>query len=177
MPAAPGFASILFPSEYADLTLAEAEPDYFPDLNLDQLVVQLCRGRSLERLQPLFWTRLSTVETVHYRQSAIAEPAVAPTPPSYGGAARTTKKTPAGQRGQLTDVTHLLPHTMGGAPAVAETRCSPRGHWAKLSRLAPTCQMPIGLREAHDDGDSRPRAPLSVRRLGKARVRGHSRLR
>jgi len=73
MPAAPRFASILFLPEYADLTLAEAEPDYFPDLNLDQLVVQLCRGRSLEQLQPLFWTRLPTVETVHYRQSAIAE--------------------------------------------------------------------------------------------------------
>jgi DNA mismatch repair protein MutS len=73
MPATSRFASILFPPEDADLPLAETEPDYFSDLNLDQLVVQLCRERSLERLQPLFWTRLPSVEAVRYRQDAIAE--------------------------------------------------------------------------------------------------------
>jgi hypothetical protein len=73
MPGTSTFASILFPPEDADLPLAQEEPDYFSDLNLDQLVVQLCRGRSLERLQPLFWTRLPTVEAVRYRQAAIAE--------------------------------------------------------------------------------------------------------
>lgn len=73
MPATPRFASILFPPDVAGDPLAEAEPDYFPDLNLDQLVVQMCRDRSLERLQPLFWTRLRSVEAVRYRQAAIAE--------------------------------------------------------------------------------------------------------
>jgi hypothetical protein len=67
------FASILFPPEDADLPLAEAEPDYFSDLNLDQLVVQICRNRSLERLRPLFWTRLPSAEAVRYRQAAISE--------------------------------------------------------------------------------------------------------
>ncbi|MGA8246908.1 MAG: hypothetical protein WB797_08380 [Nocardioides sp.] len=73
MPARSRFASVLFLPEDADLPLAETEPEYFCDLNLDQLVVQLCRGRSLERLAPLFWTRLRSVEAVRYRQAAIAE--------------------------------------------------------------------------------------------------------
>jgi hypothetical protein len=73
MPGVSLFASILFPPENAALPLSETEPDYFADLNLDQLVVQLCRGHSLERLQPLFWTRLPSVAAVHYRQAAIAE--------------------------------------------------------------------------------------------------------
>ena len=68
-----GFASILFPAADADLPLADAEPAYFSDLNLDQLVLQMCREHSVEQLRALFWTPLRSVEAVRYRQAAIAE--------------------------------------------------------------------------------------------------------
>lgn len=67
------FASILFAPELADIRLDDHQPDYFTDLNLDQLVRQLCRGRSLERLAPLFWTRLKSADATRYRQEAIQE--------------------------------------------------------------------------------------------------------
>lgn len=67
------FASILFPPELADRALDDTEPTCFSDLNLDQLVVRLSRGRSLQRLQPLFWTQLPSATAVSYRQEAIRE--------------------------------------------------------------------------------------------------------
>jgi hypothetical protein len=60
------FASILF--DAPDLVIEEQPPDYFPDLNLDQLVTSILTGRSEYELAPLFYTRLTANHTVAYRQ-------------------------------------------------------------------------------------------------------------
>ncbi|MGI8524542.1 MAG: hypothetical protein ACR2K3_14745 [Nocardioides sp.] len=67
------FSSVLFLPGAVQEDFASAEPAFFRDLNLDALVVQMCAGRSLQRLQPFFWSGLQSVETVRYRQEVMRE--------------------------------------------------------------------------------------------------------
>jgi len=66
------FASILFPATPPDAELeACLEPDFFGDLNLDQVLAQLTAGpRDEYRLEPFFWLALVQPEAVRYRQDA-----------------------------------------------------------------------------------------------------------
>jgi DNA mismatch repair protein MutS len=62
------FRSILF-DEYepgADIERREV-PDFFTDLNLDQIVASITAGRDEYNLKPFFHTPLSHVETINYR--------------------------------------------------------------------------------------------------------------
>ena len=52
-------------------TLADAAPSFFTDLNLDQVVEAICIGRSEHELEPYFWTPLSSVEQIRYRQDVL----------------------------------------------------------------------------------------------------------
>jgi hypothetical protein len=146
MSGAKGFASILFRPEDADLPLAETEPEYFSDLNLDQLVVQLCRDRSLERLQPLFWTRLSSLEAVSYRQAAIAEieqPEVAEIVARFvSGFARVTQQ--LGLRGQ---VRYAWQQRRCLLDAADEYCRAVRQLSADLDEVQPRCEGIRGLRD------------------------------
>ena len=63
-----GFRSILFDESGpgADIDGREA-PEFFTDLNLDQVVASITAGREEYDLKPFFHTLLNRVETIHYR--------------------------------------------------------------------------------------------------------------
>jgi DNA mismatch repair protein MutS len=70
---APRFESILFDRPTAATELARTEPDFFSDLNLDQVVEALIAGREEYELKPFFWTALHDAETVRYRHHVLRE--------------------------------------------------------------------------------------------------------
>jgi hypothetical protein len=49
------------------------EPEYFADLNLDQVVASVTAGREEYELEPFFWTRLESVEAVAYRHEVFRD--------------------------------------------------------------------------------------------------------
>lgn len=73
MPGPAEFDSVLFVPGAVQEDCATAEPAFFRDLNLDMLVVQMCAGHSLQRLEPFFWSGLQSVETVRYRPEVLRE--------------------------------------------------------------------------------------------------------
>jgi DNA mismatch repair protein MutS len=60
------FHSILFDEPSA--AVAADQPDYFTDLNLDQVVGAITLGRREYDLAPFFFTRLRTADAIAYRQ-------------------------------------------------------------------------------------------------------------
>jgi DNA mismatch repair protein MutS len=60
------FHSIL--SDEPGAAVAAAQPDYFTDLNLDQVVAAITAGRREYDLAPFFHSRLRTAEAIAYRQ-------------------------------------------------------------------------------------------------------------
>jgi DNA mismatch repair protein MutS len=60
------FHSILFDEPGA--AVAGDQPDYFTDLNLDQVVAAITLGRREYDLAPFFYTRLRTADAIAYRQ-------------------------------------------------------------------------------------------------------------
>ncbi|GGK79843.1 MutS-related protein [Mangrovihabitans endophyticus] len=73
MTTAAGFASILFddPADRAGID-ARHEPDVFGDLNLDQVVAAVTRGRETYNLAPYFYTPVHE-RTVGYRHDVLRE--------------------------------------------------------------------------------------------------------
>jgi DNA mismatch repair ATPase MutS len=65
------FASILFEDGF-DVE-ACAEPEFFTDLNLDQIVAALTAGRDEYELAPFFYAPLRDVEAVHYRHHVLSD--------------------------------------------------------------------------------------------------------
>jgi DNA mismatch repair protein MutS len=62
------FRSILFDqSEKSTVVDGREEPEFFTDLNLDQIVASITAGREEYNLKPFFYTPLSHVETINYR--------------------------------------------------------------------------------------------------------------
>src|SRR6185312_1301708 len=62
-------ASILFPDEPPEMNAAgPAEPDFFVDLNLDQVVADFTDGRAEYRLEAFYRAPLPDVRTIRYRQ-------------------------------------------------------------------------------------------------------------
>jgi DNA mismatch repair protein MutS len=66
------FQSILFDQEELD-TDAYAEPEFFGDLNLDQILTSLTSGREEYRLETFFYRPLHDVEAVHYRHHVLGD--------------------------------------------------------------------------------------------------------
>lgn len=52
---------------------AAPEPAYFADLNLDQLVTTICRGRDRDQLAGFFYLPLQSTEAIEYRQDVLAD--------------------------------------------------------------------------------------------------------
>jgi len=68
------FQSILFAPEMArDWQASPTPPDYFVDLNLDKIIDSLIAGREAYDLAPLFYTPLSTIAAIRYRQQVFAD--------------------------------------------------------------------------------------------------------
>ncbi|MFC4242905.1 hypothetical protein ACFOYW_05940 [Gryllotalpicola reticulitermitis] len=67
------FRSILFPHTSGVPALVSEEPSCFHDLNLDQIVATLTSGRDDYRLEPIFYTSLTSTQQVEYRQQVYAD--------------------------------------------------------------------------------------------------------
>lgn len=65
------FNSILFPGDRP--ALEADEPDFFVDLNLDQVLASMLAGREQYELKPLFYTPLREVEAVRYRHEVLRD--------------------------------------------------------------------------------------------------------
>ena len=68
------FYSILFPSaEHRPPSEAWATPDFFVDLNLDQIVAAIIAGKAEYNLAPIFYWPLRDVDAVHYRHEVMRD--------------------------------------------------------------------------------------------------------
>jgi len=68
------FCSILFKNEIEKSKSRQAYmPDYFYDLNIDQIVRDILIGREDYRLEDLFFTRLTDPSAIRYRQEIMRE--------------------------------------------------------------------------------------------------------
>jgi DNA mismatch repair protein MutS len=65
------FHSILFDRPEPSIELAE--PSFFSDLNLDQILEAMTAGREEYNLKPFFYTPLHDVEAVHYRHDVMRD--------------------------------------------------------------------------------------------------------
>jgi DNA mismatch repair protein MutS len=68
------FRSILF-DQHEKSTVADGreEPEFFTDLNLDQIVASITAGREEYDLKPFYYTPLSHVETINYRHEVFRD--------------------------------------------------------------------------------------------------------
>jgi DNA mismatch repair protein MutS len=68
------FRSILF-DEFEISTVIEgpAVPDFFADLNLDQIIASATAGRDEYNLKPFFYTPLKCIETINYRYEILRD--------------------------------------------------------------------------------------------------------
>ena len=67
------FGSILFAPDEIPATLVPQEPDFFRDLNLDQVVAAVTSGRDQYDLASLFYTLPASIATVAYRHEVLRE--------------------------------------------------------------------------------------------------------
>ena len=68
------FRSILFEEPQAGTNLNGQEaPEFFTDLNLDQVVASITAGRDEYNLKPFFYAPLSSVETINYRHDVLRD--------------------------------------------------------------------------------------------------------
>lgn len=65
------FHSILWPDEPG--RIASEMPPFFPDLNLDQVALDLVSGREEYDLKPFFYTPAGSLEAIRYRQEVFRE--------------------------------------------------------------------------------------------------------
>jgi DNA mismatch repair protein MutS len=68
-----GFESILFERPEAGSGDGPAVPDFFADLNLDQVLASMTAGRGQYELEPLFCTPLHDVDAVVYRHEVLRD--------------------------------------------------------------------------------------------------------
>ena len=66
------FHSILFDQESFSEGIAE-QPEFFTDLNLDQVIDAIASRREKYHLQPFYWVALRNAETIHYRHEVIKD--------------------------------------------------------------------------------------------------------
>jgi DNA mismatch repair protein MutS len=67
------FHSVLFDGARDDLNPTLGEPDFFADLQLDQVVASLAEGRQEYALETVFYTALHTADAVRYRHHVFGD--------------------------------------------------------------------------------------------------------
>jgi DNA mismatch repair protein MutS len=67
------FESILFERTGGSGVGGPEEPDFFADLNLDQVLKSMTAGRGQYELEPLFWTPLHDADAVRYRHEVLRD--------------------------------------------------------------------------------------------------------
>jgi DNA mismatch repair protein MutS len=68
------FCSILFINEEEKNRNRQAKmPDYFYDLNIDQIIRDILTGREAYRIESLFYTRLTDLAAIRYRQEIMRD--------------------------------------------------------------------------------------------------------
>ena len=68
------FRSILFDqSEISTVVDGRETPEFFSDLNLDQIVASITAGREEYNLKPFFYTPLRRIETINYRHDILRD--------------------------------------------------------------------------------------------------------
>jgi hypothetical protein len=68
------FRSILFGGDADDASAVnQSAPEYFRDLNLDQIVESITVGRDEYDLRPIFHAPLATIDAIHYRQAVFRD--------------------------------------------------------------------------------------------------------
>jgi DNA mismatch repair protein MutS len=67
------FEGVLFPNSEADGRRKTPEPDYFADLNLDQVLRLMTSGREEYELAPFFYAPLQETATVCYRHAVLRD--------------------------------------------------------------------------------------------------------
>lgn len=73
------FHSVLFDgTEYLPESETLEAPDYFTDLNLDQIVRSVTGGKQEYHLHPFFYQRLSDLDMIRYRQEIMQDLEQAP---------------------------------------------------------------------------------------------------
>jgi hypothetical protein len=141
----PPFHSIL--SERADDAAQEREqPDFFVDLNLDQVLATICVGREQHRLEAFFYAPLRTVAAVHYRQSVLRD---------------------LEKPGILEPITHFAHamQRMRDQREQAETLRYPLQHQAWfLAAVATYCEAVSALTAALSDSDARSQGVQALSR-------------
>jgi DNA mismatch repair ATPase MutS len=71
--ASPNFVSILFEGERPAKEDSPAQPAFFRDLNLDQIVDAITAGRDEYDLKPFFHVPLRTLDAINYRHEIMSE--------------------------------------------------------------------------------------------------------
>ena len=66
-------ASCLVAMRDAAGAVNQSAPEYFRDLNLDQIVESITVGRDEYDLKPFFHAPLATIDTIHYRQAVFRD--------------------------------------------------------------------------------------------------------
>jgi DNA mismatch repair protein MutS len=69
----PAPISALFEVDPGGVVESAAEPDFFGDLNLDQIVASVTEGRDDYQLKPYFYVPLESPETIAYRQAVFRD--------------------------------------------------------------------------------------------------------
>jgi len=67
------FLSILGGEADASRAVSQSAPEYFRDLNLDQLVESIAAGRDEYNLKPFFRAPLAAIDAIHYRQAVFRD--------------------------------------------------------------------------------------------------------
>src|SRR5215475_14882454 len=69
-----GWPSVLFTPECAGAdALGDSPPNFFGDLNLDQIVASVTQAKTEYNLQPFFYSPLTSVAAVEYRQEVMRD--------------------------------------------------------------------------------------------------------
>lgn len=69
------FQSLLFENANGSEIEGTLEaPEFFTNLNLDQIIDNITAGKKEYNLKPLFYTSLHDIDTIKYRQEVAKEP-------------------------------------------------------------------------------------------------------